>query len=119
MYFQILCQPMPAHNIIESIHIVRTFLREQRKIQQIDRNRRAELLICLPFAQGLIHPRPVVERALLHIVEVHQLNLYIDLTAVARYAVYVELRELVLLKLRIKFTVNKGDVRELFAFLAI
>ena len=68
VYFQIVSQPMPACNIINSIHIVRTFLWEHLKVEQIDRNGRAQILILRPFAEGLIHPSPIVERPLLHIV---------------------------------------------------
>ena len=117
--FQILGQAMSAHNVIDTVPVVRVLLWEQIKVEQIDGDGRAEALIVFPFPQSLIHPRPVVKGALLHIITVHQLNLDIDLTAVTGNAVNIELREFVILELRVKFPVDKGDVRETVADLPV
>ena len=113
MQFQIIRQTVSARDVIESVHMMWALLRQQLKIQQIDRDGAAQILILLPLMQGLVHPRPIIERPLLHVVMIHQLDFDVDLTAVTYDAVYVQPRELSFIKIRIQFTVNKGDVREL------
>ena len=91
MNLQILRQPMSAHNVVDPVHIMWIFLRKQLKIQEVDGNGRVQILILHPLVKCLIHPRPIVERPLLHIVEIHELNLYVDLTAIARNSINIEL----------------------------
>ena len=116
--FQVLRQPMPTCDVVQSVHIMSVLLWQQTEIQQIDRDRTGQIFIVLPLTQALIHLRPVVQRPLFHILIVHQLNLDVDLAAVAHNTVNIEPRELCLAKPRIKFPISERDVREFILALA-
>ena len=65
-------------------------LRKQGEIQQIDRDRSVQLLIILAAMKRLVHLRPIIERALFHIAQIHELNFDVDARAVIRNTTEVE-----------------------------
>ena len=113
VYFKIFCQPMPALNIVYPIHSMRFFLRQKRKVKQIDRNGTVQFLISLSLMNGLVHLCPVVERTLFHIAPVDELYFDVNAAAVTGDPIEIQTRQFILRKLRLHIAVNKRDILKL------